>query len=436
MHMRQRIHVRDAALAGLAVLLLGLPATAAADSRSFAAVADARVVSARPAVAYGTRPGLIVSSRKSARGIRRSFVKFKVRLPAVATVTGTRLWLYATAPHGRRASLSRAGNAWTERGIRWRNQPPARGRTRYRDTVTAAGWHQFRVPPVKAGTYSFLMRGHGARALRFQSREDANAPRLVVTYTGATDPAPESVPTCLVPRPQTTWRAPGSPPLSDAAAAACVTLSGENRPQNVDANARGLTAAELHEFNAARDSAGHTPAEANPNFAYVTGGAPLYGLRSTDDLIEWSAYKWGVPEDLVRAQMAVESGWSMLQRGDRRDWPMPVAHLYPPLAVIDADSVWESLGIAQIRWRHTVPWNPGVEPLRWQSTSFATDYSQALVRFYYDGYCGWCGSGYAAGDADGAYRLYFSGSLTHGQSYADSIRAAARSKPWEPVPPP
>jgi hypothetical protein len=224
--------------------------------------------------------------------------------------------------------------------------------------------------------------------------------------------------------------------LSDTDAAACVSRSGENRPQNAGQNAKAPTPAELAAFHAARDTYGRTPAEYNPNFASVTGAAALHGLHSTDDIIEWAAYKWGIPEDLVRGQMVMESGWSMLQKGDRREWAEPVADLYPALAVIDSDSVWESLGIAQIRWRHTAPWNPGVEPLRWQSTGFALDYSQALIRYYYDGYCDWCGAGYIAGDADGAYRSYVSGSWDEGQWYADGVRANAASKPWLPIPPP
>jgi hypothetical protein len=209
-----------------------------------------------------------------------------------------------------------------------------------------------------------------------------------------------------------------------------VRRSPETRPRNARRNARAPTRAELRAFRRARDSAGRTPSQYNPNFRYVTGGAAGHGLRSTDDIIEWAAYKWGVPANLVRAQMFMESGWSMGYKGDRRDWAEPVAERYPDRAVIDSDSVWESLGIAQIRWRHTVPWNAGVEPLRWKSTGFAVDYSQALVRYYYDGYCDWCGSAYRAGNAAGAYRAYFSGSWTAGQDYASGVRRTARSKPW------
>jgi hypothetical protein len=351
----------------------------------------------------------------------RAYLRFDVALPPRATVTGARLRLYATP-------LAPAGTVIRRAGSR-RRLAVDRGPRR--------GWRLLALGAVDAGPQTFVVTGRGRRRSRYRS------PQLIVTYrlppaapAAPAVPAPATPVLCPVPRPQTTWRAPGSAPLGDAAAAACVVRSGENRPQNTQQNAEAPTAAELELFRSATDASGRTPAQYNANFARVTGGAARYGLRSTDDLIEWAAYKWGVPEDLVRGQMVMESGWSMLQKGDRRDWGTPVASLYPALAVIDSDSVWESLGIAQIRWRHTVPWNPGVEPLRWQSTAFALDYSQALIRYYFDGYCDWCGAGYTAGDADGAYRTYVSGSWSEGQWYADGVRSNAASKTWEPVPAP
>jgi hypothetical protein len=384
----------------LTAWLLVPAANAFAATRAFAPSADS-----------GKAHRLVV-----ARGAR-AYIRFDVALPARATVTSARLRLYATA-------LARAGTSVSRHG-----------RTSARDRRGRPGWRALPVDVAGSGPAAFVLSTRSRRPSRYQSRAGARPPRLSVTYSlpaAALPPTASSA--CPVPRPQTTWRPPGSPPLTDAQAAACVTPSGENRPQNAAPNAKAPTAAELAAFHGAEDAYGRTPAEYNPDFAYVTGGGARYGLRSTDDLIEWAAYKWGVPEDMVRGQMIMESGWSMLQKGDRRDWATPVASLYPAPAVIDADSVWESLGIAQIRWRHTVPWNPGVEPLRWQSTGFALDYSQALIRYYYDGYCDWCGGAYSAGDPDGAYRTYVSGSWADGQWYADGVRDNAASRAWGPIP--
>lgn len=44
------------------------------------------------------------------------------------------------------------------------------------------------------------------------------------------------------------------------------------------------------------------------------------------------------------------------------------------------------------------------------------------------------GGGYLAGDADGAYRSYASGSSSEGQWYADGVRSNAASEPWLPIP--
>jgi hypothetical protein len=408
-------------LAAVTAWLLVPSATAAADTRAFRAIADASV----PSVAHGKATRLVVSGAG-----RRSYLRFRVSLPPGAEVARAALRLYATQG-GPGASLWRAANRWSERRLRRRNRPPVKPPRLARDRIAAPGRRSLPAGRVGISRQSFALSG-GRKLARYHSREARNPPRLVVRYRVSTSPAARGCPA----RPQARWRAPGSLPLGDAQAAACVARSGENRPENVRRNAKAPTTRQLRAFRRARDAAGRTPAEYNPNFARVTGAAPRYGLRSTDDLIEWAAYKWGVPEDFVRAQMVMESGWSTRHKGDRRDWAEPVAHRYPALAVIDADSVWESLGIAQIRWRHTVPWNPGVEPLRWRSTAFALDYSQALVRYYFDGSCGWCGPGYVAGDPDGAYRLYVSGTWNEGQWYADGVRRTAASKPWEPIPPP
>ena len=49
-----------------------------------------------------------------------------------------------------------------------------------------------------------------------------------------------------------------------------------------------------------------------------------------------------------------------------------------------------------------IKWTPqglqlGTEPLRWKSTAFNVDYWASVVRYYFDGLCDWCASGYTPG---------------------------------------
>ena len=194
-------------------------------------------------------------------------------------------------------------------------------------------------------------------------------------------PAPPASPSCPS---STWWRAPRSSPLSDAAAASCVRRVPEQRPANYGPNHYRPSGTEIATF---RSQAGTS----NPLMRHVSGDF----TGTTDEIIQWAAHKWGIPEDWLRAQFVQESWWNQAARGDRRDGVN--AYLYPPQARIDGDSVYESMGISQIKWRPDGSRNPGTEPLRWKSTAFVADYAGAGIRYYYDGFCSYCGAGYSAG---------------------------------------
>src|SRR5205823_3290856 len=116
--------------------------------------------------------------------------------------------------------------------------------------------------------------------------------------------------------PQTAWTSPRAQPLADAAAAALITPRPETAPANAAANDYVPTASELRAFRAARDPAGQTRVQVSRLFAHVTG-RPGLEHPSTDELIQWAAHKWGIPEDVLRAQVQHESGARMSQLGDR-----------------------------------------------------------------------------------------------------------------------
>lgn len=220
--------------------------------------------------------------------------------------------------------------------------------------------------------------------------------------------------------PQTAWVAcnrnprAGKPstftPLLDAQAAALVTPQPEVRPANsrpyvlngrpqVAANAYVPATPQIDRFRAAKTSAGQTMVQFNPYLRFVDGRDGLHH-PTTGELIQWSAHKWGIPENWLRAEYVLESYWNQFQLGDRTPVSGSWYGQYPSLArVPHSHAVYQSLGITQVKWLPNGAVGAGTEPLRWESTAFNLDYQAATIRFYYDDPSGarssWGDSSYA-----------------------------------------
>jgi hypothetical protein len=211
-------------------------------------------------------------------------------------------------------------------------------------------------------------------------------------------------PDCGIPPTQqhASTREPHCPPLGDARAAWYVDRTGrESRPANAEANRRQPTPLELERFRAANDVLPDTHADR------VTGRF----IGTTDDIIEWAAWKWGIQEDLLRAQALHESDWRMKTRGDGG----------------------LSVGLMQIkRTAH-----PGTFPLGARSTAFNVDYAGALFRSYYDGEQTWLmnfehGQPYEAADVWGSIGAHFAGRwhTPPAEDYVDDVQAVLREQRW------
>jgi hypothetical protein len=257
-------------------------------------------------------------------------------------------------------------------------------------------------------------RAHRRAAARRKSKPKAPvAPPLVVAPPDVAPTPVVAEPVAPAPpaaAPVTTWRAAGAQPLSDAEATAGVHPALETRPANAAANTYRPSAAELDLFrNGQTDRYGRTALQYNPLTAHVTGGFS----GSTDEILQWVARKWGIPEDVVRAVAATESWWSMGQLGDL------------------VDGTYQSLGIMQVRWTPQ-GLHPGTDPLRSKSTAFNADYWGAVVRYYYDGLCSWCGPDYAAGQAWSSIGAWYNPSpwTSGSQTYQDKVRGYVALRPW------
>ena len=237
-------------------------------------------------------------------------------------------------------------------------------------------------------------------------------------------------------------------PLSDRRAASLVTPAREVRRDNATpysvngvsqpaANDYVPTAAQVHAFLAARDQYGHTNVEFNPYYKYVDGRD---GMKhpSTDELIQWAAHKWGIPENWLRAEYVKESYWNQFMQGD--DTPVPASSYqrYPSQSRVNhTPGVYQSLGITQVRWAPDGSLHPGTEPLRWLSTAFNVDYQAATVRFYYDNPQGsrssWGDGSYVpcqAWNSIGAWFQPYPWNNEGQHAYIDSVQGLLSDREW------
>jgi hypothetical protein len=264
-------------------------------------------------------------------------------------------------------------------------------------------------------------RSYTITGLKSPTSYEVQVQALVVSGTASATGTPTAQPA-----PQTSWAAVGAPPLTDAQAASLVTHKPEQRPANTTANDYVPTNAQLEAFHlAARAS--------DPLSPYVDGRDGLKA-PSTDDLIQWAAHKWGIPEDWLRAQYVQESYWRQSTLGDRSGVPLSWYVLYPLVAQIPSSSeVYESMGISQVKWKPDGSQAPGTEPLRWLSTAFNIDYEASIVRYYYDGYCSWCTSGYTAGqqwNSIGAWFEPYPWGNSMQLAYERRVQERLAEKPW------
>jgi hypothetical protein len=155
---------------------------------------------------------------------------------------------------------------------------------------------------------------------------------------------------------------------------------------------------------------------------------------TTGQILRWAACKWGVDEDLVFAQAAIESWW---QQGTLGDWTSDASRCAPGRGLGadgKAGQCPESFGILQNRYPYEKPAWPGIA----NSTAMNADLAYAIWRVCFEGYEGWLntvdrGQNYAAGDAWGCVGRWFSGRwhTAAGDQYVARVRGYLDQRIWQ-----
>ena len=187
--------------------------------------------------------------------------------------------------------------------------------------------------------------------------------------------------------------------LTDAAAAGMVDHSRwEPRPQNREANHRRASKRTLRRFRHRSDL---------PR-AYKRRVTGAY-RGTTDEIIQWGAYKWGFSPDVFRAVAVIESWWKMSSVGDGG----------------------QSYGLMQVkRGPHCC------FPATKRSTAFNVDYYGAWLRATYDGRRRWLnsverGERYQSGDLWDSVGTWYSGRWHLGSGeYISRVQDAIRQHVW------
>ena len=193
-----------------------------------------------------------------------------------------------------------------------------------------------------------------------------------------------------------------------------------------------------------RPAAEVRPANAAANHTAGVGGNSLIPrvtgsyVGTTDQIIQWAACKWGIDEDIVRAQAAVESYWFQRTTGD---FTTDASMCVPGHQTLGADGIPgqcpESIGLLQVRY----PYHPTAFASADDaavSTAYNVDYAYANWRTCFEGGDSWLNTlnpprPYQAGDLWGCLGVWSSGRWydSGAMSYINRVQSSLSARIWE-----
>ena len=218
--------------------------------------------------------------------------------------------------------------------------------------------------------------------------------------------------------------------LSDNAAASEVHRSGwEPRPGNTRYNHTVPVHLELHRVNVADEA--YDPRWNEYILGHITGDF----TGTTDEIFQWAAAKWGIPDNLIRAIAYMESSWRQSNSGDlvydRAECPPGYTRVPCPV----------TFGIVGTKSTS----RPGIFPWNRDSTAAAVDMLGGWLHGCYEGWVWWLGEHgnrshgvYHADDIWGCVGAWYSGNWLDGsanepgtgENYISLVRHWYMVRPW------
>jgi hypothetical protein len=250
-------------------------------------------------------------------------------------------------------------------------------------------------------------------------------------------------------------------PSSSTCAASVHRSSWEPRPDNYKPNHVLVDAASVHNSFATRPRSGSGTYDPRWD-SWLLPRVDGQFTGTTDEIIQWAACKWGLPDDYLRAEAYTESSWFQYETYPSGrcvdlygcgDWfssePLAARQTYcDGLATAGAYDYQKDYGAGLCPKTYSIVgimswWNPswgfnwagnqnGTFPFTRNSTATALDYMASQIRGCYEGWQKELGSGYQAGDLWGCAGAWYSGRWhdAGAQTYISHVQANQSSQPW------
>jgi hypothetical protein len=152
---------------------------------------------------------------------------------------------------------------------------------------------------------------------------------------------------------------------------------------------------------------------------------------TTAEILRWAACKWGINQNIVFAQAAVESWWRQTTKGDWETSGCPPGH--GPGVDGRPGMCPQSWGILQNRYPYETSSWPGIA----RSTAMNADLAYGIWRACFDGYETWLNTvphvgRYHAGDAWGCVGRWFAGRwhTPPAEQYIAKVKQYLRERIW------
>jgi hypothetical protein len=154
-------------------------------------------------------------------------------------------------------------------------------------------------------------------------------------------------------------------------------------------------------------------------------------VGSTDEILQWAACKWGIDENIVRAETVVESNWHQNFQGDFTN----DSSLCAP-GTWNGSGCYQSYGLLQLKYYYF----QSTWPMSRDDTAFNVEYVLGVIRTCFEGWTTYLNDrtplpGYApyhAGDIWGCLGRWYSGGWYDQGAiyYIQQVKAALANQSW------